>query len=118
MPINKKYNIERHMKSCREYTEKTKRRISFEYALIDRENNSKQHAYELSHLLKGMLCHVNLIPVNPAGHTDYKPTDEKDAYRFAEILSENGLNATVRRRLGRDIDAACGQLKGKFTSKE
>lgn len=118
MPVNKKYNLERLMATCREYANHTKRRISFEYALVQGKNDTKQHAYELSRLLKGMLCHVNIIPVNPTDYNKLKPYDEKNAYRFAEMLNQNGLNATVRRRLGRDIDAACGQLKGRYMSEK
>ena len=113
MPINRKYNIEELMKACKYYIEKTNRRISFEYALIKGENDNIEDANGLIKLLKGMLCHVNLIPVNKIENEPFKKTNDKNIIKFRDYLNENGIVATVRRELGSDIDAACGQLRRK-----
>lgn len=115
MPINKKYPIDELMRACRYYTEKTGRRISFEYAMINDVNDSEEQAKELALLLKGMLCHVNLIPINEVGGTAYSKSGQGRINTFKNILDRNGINTTVRRTLGDNIDAACGQLKGKHT---
>ena len=109
MPINKKYNLQQLMKACRDYFKKTGRRISFEYSLIEGVNDTEQSADELIKLLGGMLCHVNLIPINEIRERDFK----KSRYieRFRKRLTDAGINATVRRTLGADISAACGQLR-------
>ncbi len=114
MPINRRYDIAELMKACRYYLKKTNRRISFEYALISGVNDTERDARELSHLLKGMLCHINLIPVNEVSGTGYQKSDLKRQQSFVNILTSLGLNATVRRTLGADIDASCGQLKRNF----
>ena len=111
MPVNTRYNIDELLKACRVYTEKTSRRISFEYALIDGVNDSPRDAKELAGRLKGMLCHVNLIPVNPIKERDYKNSGKAATDNFVKILESYGITATVRRRLGTDINAACGQLR-------
>lgn len=109
MPINRKWNIVQLLEACREYINATNRRISFEYALMGGVNDSDECALELASILKGMLCHVNLIPVNPvAGRENVK---SERTNRFLSILSDKGINATVRRTLGADINASCGQLK-------
>ncbi len=113
MPINNTYNIEKLMKSCRNYIEKTGRRISFEYALIDGLNDSREQAAELSKLLKGMICHVNIIPVNRIKERNFS-SNRSSAQRFQTYLTELGVNATVRRTLGTDINAACGQLRREY----
>lgn len=113
MPINNKYNIEELIHACKHYINKTGRRISFEYALIDGLNDSKSHAEKLSKLLKGMICHVNIIPVNKIKERNYN-SDKKSAQRFSQYLSDLGVNATVRRTLGSDINAACGQLRREY----
>lgn len=113
MPVNKKYPIEDLMKACREYTKKTSRRISFEYAMIRDVNDSDQCAYELASLLKGMLCHVNLIPANEIVESKHKRSTAERLDRFIMILNSKGINATVRRSLGSDIDASCGQLRSR-----
>lgn len=113
MPINSKYKIEDLITACKEYIKATKRRISFEYALISGVNDSLENADELSRLLSGMLCHVNLIPVNNIEERDYRSGDKQDIRRFCERLINRGINATVRRELGRDINASCGQLRRK-----
>ena len=114
MPVNRRYPIDELMKACRYYVEKTNRRLTFEYALIDGENDSDETALALARLLKGMLCHVNLIPVNSVTGTGYKKSSLKRQKAFVDILSAHGINATVRRTLGSDIDASCGQLKRNF----
>ena len=111
MPINKRWGVGELLEACREYTEAVGRRISFEYALIKGENDSDDCAEELASRLRGMLCHVNLIPVNKSQIGDYVKPDAARINRFREILEQRGINATVRRTLGADIDASCGQLK-------
>ncbi len=113
MRVNKKWNIEALIKACKDYIKVTGRRISFEYAVVDGVNNSDANARELAKLLKGMLCHVNLIPVNPVKENSYKKPDRKNIEHFCKLLNSLGLNTTVRRTLGSDIDASCGQLRGK-----
>ena len=113
MPINRRYNIDELIEACREYQAVTGRRISFEYALIDGVNDSVEHARELAKRLKGLLCHVNLIPVNPIKEKNFKKTTKNNLILFTNSLNNSKINATVRRRLGADIDAACGQLRNK-----
>ena len=115
MPVNRKYNIETLMKSLKEYIKATGRRISFEYTLIDGVNDSYEDAKILAGLLKGMLAHVNLIPVNTVTETGFKKP--KNVNAFKDALIKLGINATVRRELGSDIDAACGQLRKKTIRK-
>ena len=113
MPVNKKYNIAQLMKACLDYQKVTGRRISYEYTLVKGVNDSKKCAQKLSQLLKGKLCHVNLIPVNKIESGEYDPTEKQDIYMFQKVLTDNGVNATVRRTLGTDISASCGQLRSK-----
>ena len=113
MPINKKYGVNELIKACRTYTEKTSRRISFEYSMISGVNDSDECAEELSKLLKGMLCHVNLIPVNNVRENNYVRSDDSRLKKFVSILEKNSINVTVRRTLGKDIEASCGQLRKK-----
>ena len=113
MPVNDRYDINMLMKACRDYFAATGRRISFEYALIDGHNDSKEDAKRLAALLDNFVCHVNIIPVNKIKERDYK-SDRKSAHRFQKYLEELGVNATVRRTLGADIDAACGQLRREY----
>ncbi len=113
MPVNKRWNVDELLKACRYYSEKTKRRISFEYAMIDGVNDGDECAKELGKKLKGMLCHVNLIPVNTVEGTGYKKSKIERQKSFINILSHYGITATVRRTLGSDINASCGQLAGK-----
>lgn len=113
MPINKVWNIDTLINACRNYANTTKRRISFEYALIKGYNDSEQDAKLLAKKLKGILCHINLIPVNKVKENDFLPSDKKYVYNFQKILVDNGINTTVRRTLGSDIEAACGQLRRK-----
>ncbi len=111
MPVNRRYNIETLLNACREYAEYTGRRISFEYSLISGVNDSDENAKELAMRLKGMLCHVNLIPVNSVKERDYEKPSRQRTEEFRLILEKNGINATVRRTLGSDINASCGQLR-------
>lgn len=113
MPINEKYDINKLIKACRKYTKKTKRRITFEYTLVLGQNDSTYNIEELIKLLSGMLCHVNLIPLNNVLENELKTVTRKKANQIAEKLIENGIPATVRRELGADIDGACGQLRAK-----
>ena len=113
MPVNDKWSIEELLKACRYYTDKTSRRISFEYAMIKGVNDSESCAKELAKRLKGMLCHINLIPVNNVRENAYLKSDNKSMKAFIDILEKNGLTVTVRRTLGSDIDASCGQLRAK-----
>ena len=113
MPINKKWNVAELISSCRDYFNRTGRRISFEYALIKGVNDSRECADELIKLLKGLVCHVNLIPVNKVKENSYEKSDR--VREFCNYLNQNGMNATVRRTLGSDISASCGQLRQKHT---
>lgn len=113
MPVNKRWGIDEILAVCREYSEKTGRRVSFEYTLIKGVNDGERHAKELAKRLKGMLCHVNLIPVNDVKERNNLGTDKENIYKFSEILNNNGINATIRRTLGSDINASCGQLRRK-----
>lgn len=113
MPVNNKYPIDELLRSCRKYAAETSRRISFEYAMLSGINDSDECAALLGSKLKGMLCHVNLIPVNEVAESPFKPSSHDRVERFVEILNKNGINATVRRKLGSDIDASCGQLRQK-----
>lgn len=111
MPVNRRYPIARLMEACRYYVSKTNRRITFEYALISGVNDTDAHARSLGELLHGLLCHVNLIPVNNVTGAGYHKSSLQRQQAFVKILSQKGINATVRRTLGSDIDASCGQLK-------
>ena len=113
MPVNKTYNIEELIKACKEYINITNRRVSFEYALSKDNNDNLQDAKELAKLLKGMLCHVNLIPINKIEGGAYTRSSNENIMKFRDYLNDNGIVATVRRELGSDIDAACGQLRRK-----
>lgn len=111
MPVNSRWNIDTLLKACRDYTRATNRRISFEYAMISGVNDSDECAMLLSKKLKGMLCHVNLIPVNSVKERDYVKSSAERMDSFIKILEKNGINVTVRRTLGSDINASCGQLR-------
>ncbi|MGN0691849.1 MAG: 23S rRNA (adenine(2503)-C(2))-methyltransferase RlmN [Oscillospiraceae bacterium] len=113
MPVNNSYNIEKLLDACRDYIASTGRRISFEYAVIRGVNDSKADADKLIGLLKGMNCHVNLIPVNEIKERDFK-SDRRSVLNFQHMLETGGLNVTVRRTLGSDINAACGQLRREY----
>ena len=113
MPVNKTYPIEELLQACRDYIEKTHRRISFEYALAKENNDNLEDAKRLVKLLKGMLCHVNLIPINKIENGQYTKSTNENIMKFRDYLNDHGIVATIRRELGSDIDAACGQLRRK-----
>ncbi len=117
MPINHKYDIDELLKACKYYADITNRRISFEYAMIQGLNDSDECALELAKRLKGILCHVNLIPVNNVRETDYKKSTVERQKKFIDILASRGITATVRRTLGSDINASCGQLRASKRNK-
>ena len=117
MPVNKKYPVNELIGACREYTLKTSRRISFEYSLVKNVNDTDECAMALAKLLKGMLCHINLIPVNEVTETGCKKSSPERVKRFSDILSSKGFTVTVRRELGSDINAACGQLRRSVQKK-
>lgn len=111
MPVARRYPMEELLAACRRYAERTGRRISFEYALIRGVNDSRECAEELARKLGGMLCHVNLIPVNEIREGNYRQTGKQRVLAFQNWLLERGINTTIRRTLGADINAACGQLR-------
>ena len=114
MPVSKKYSIDKLLEGCKIYTQTGKRRITFEYAMIHEINDQPAHAVELAKRLRGMLCHVNLIPVNSVAGTEFKPSERAAIAEFEGILKKRGIEVTVRRELGSDIDAACGQLRSEM----
>ncbi|PGL68056.1 23S rRNA (adenine(2503)-C(2))-methyltransferase RlmN [Bacillus sp. AFS055030] len=118
MPINRAYKLPDLMDAVRYYVEKTGRRVTFEYGLFGGENDQVEHAEELSKLLKGVKCHVNLIPVNYVPERDYVRTPKEQIFAFEKVLKNNGVNVTIRREQGHDIDAACGQLRAKERKEE
>ena len=111
MPVNRKYPLEDLLQAARDYTEKTHRRITFEYALIDGENDTDEDVQRIIKKLSGMLCHVNLIPLNKVDETGFDGTSRQRAREIAGALETAGIPATVRRQLGSRIDGACGQLR-------
>lgn len=118
MPIANKYSINELMESCKYYIKATNRRITFEYSLVKGKNDSKEHALALSKLIKNMLCHVNLIPVNQVVEREYIRPSKETILAFKSILQKNGIETTVRKEMGLDINAACGQLRRTFMEKE
>lgn len=113
MPVNDKWGIDELLKACRDYIKKTNRRVSFEYTLINKVNDTPQCANELCSRLHGMLCHVNLIPVNDVEERGNVRSSDDSVNKFLQILQNKGINATIRRTLGSDINASCGQLRRK-----
>ena len=113
MPVNNIYPIEELLKACKDYINKTNRRISFEYALAKDNNDNLEDAKRLVHLLKGMICHVNLIPINKIENGAFTKSTNENIIKFRDYLNDHGIVATIRRELGSDIDAACGQLRRK-----
>lgn len=118
MPVNRAYDIEKLMDSLKYYQQETNRRVSFEYGLFGGVNDQVEHAEALSELIKDLKCHVNLIPVNHVPERNYVRTKRDDIFEFLETLNEKGINATLRREQGTDIDAACGQLRAKESKEE
>jgi 23S rRNA (adenine2503-C2)-methyltransferase len=115
MPVNKAYPIEQLLEACRRYFDATGRRIHFEYAMIDGVNDTPEHAKELLRRLKGLPAHFNLIPLNHVEESPLKPSSRAAVAAFQKTLEDGGITATVRRTLGGDIDASCGQLRRKYT---
>lgn len=113
MPINNHYPIEELMEACQYYIQKTNKRISFEYALAKDNNDNRKDAEKLANLLQGMLCHVNLIPINKIEKGEFDKTSDENILKFRDYLNHRGIVATIRRELGADIEAACGQLRRK-----
>lgn len=114
MPVANKYEIHEVIEACRYYFEQTGRRVSFEYSLVAGVNDREADAEQLAELIRGMNCHVNLIPVNPIKERAYVQPDRRAVWSFKERLEQKGINVTVRREMGRDIDGACGQLRRKY----
>lgn len=117
MPVANKYTIAQIMEACHYYYEQTGRRITFEYSLIEGVNDQPEQAQTLSKLVKGLNCHINLIPVNPIKERDFKQTSSKYVQNFKNLLEKNRINVTIRREMGSDINAACGQLRKSYTDK-
>jgi 23S rRNA (adenine2503-C2)-methyltransferase len=118
MPIAKRYSLSEVLPACQEYFDKTGRRLTFEYSLVSGVNDNLKEAEALATLLKGINGHVNLIPVNPIKERDYVQSDRKAILLFKNYLEKNGINVTIRREMGRDINGACGQLRKSFINKE
>jgi 23S rRNA (adenine2503-C2)-methyltransferase len=114
MPVNKAYPIDELLAACRRYYDQTSRRIHFEYAMIDGVNDREQDARELLQRLKGLGAHVNMIPLNHVEESPLKPSSKAAIAKFQKILEDGGVTATIRRTLGGDIDASCGQLRRKY----
>ena len=118
MPIAEKYDLDEVIAACKDYFEKTGRRITFEYSLVGGVNDTEEDAEDLCRLVSGLNCHINLIPVNPIKERNYVESQKKDVMRFKDRLEKKHINATVRREMGRDIDGACGQLRRRHHNKE
>lgn len=118
MPVNKAYDIDTLLDACRRYYAATSRRIHFEYAMIDGVNDGEEHAKELLRRLKGLPAHINMIPLNHVEESPLKPSSKANVARFQKILEDGGITATVRRTLGGDIDASCGQLRRKYNQQK
>ncbi len=114
MPIALKYGIDEIIKACKYYIKTTKRRVSFEYTLIQGVNDTEKHANELIKLLDKILCHVNIIPLNPIKEVKYQKSNKKAVEKFHKLLNKSGINSTIRREMGVDIEAACGQLRRSY----
>jgi 23S rRNA (adenine2503-C2)-methyltransferase len=118
MPVARRWNIDQLLRACRDYSQSTGRRISFEYAMIDGVNDSVEDAKELLRRLKGLPAHFNLIPLNHVEESPLKLSSREAVAKFQKILEDGGITATVRRTLGSDIDASCGQLRRKHTKNQ
>ena len=117
MPVAKAYDLTQVLDACKYYFKQTGRRISFEYSLIEGVNDSAEDVRNLASLLRGMNCHVNLIPVNPIKERDFSQPDTKAVREFQNKLEKCGINVTIRREMGRDIDGACGQLRKRYAER-
>ena len=113
MPVNKRYPIEELIVACKEYIKSTNRRISFEYALAKDNNDNIEDAKRLVNLVRGMNCHINLIPINKIENGSFVKSSNENIMKFRDYLNSKGIVATIRRELGSDIEAACGQLRRK-----
>jgi 23S rRNA (adenine2503-C2)-methyltransferase len=118
MPVANKYEIHEVVDACRYYFDQTGRRVTFEYSLVGGVNDTDRDAAELAHLIHGMNCHVNLIPVNPIKERDYVQSGQDVIVAFKNKLEKNGINVTIRREMGRDIDGACGQLRKSYRERK
>lgn len=118
MPVANKYELEEVLDACRYYFEKTGRRLTFEYSLVGGVNDTLEDSQELTSLVHGLNCHINLIPVNPVKERDFVQPDRSVVQAFKNKLEKNGVNVTIRREMGRDIDGACGQLRRSYLSHE
>ena len=114
MPVANKYELPDVLAACDYYFEKTGRRVTFEYSLVQGVNDQHEDAEELIHILKNRNCHLNLIPVNPIKERDFKKPSRKGAENFKNKLEKSGINVTIRREMGSDIDGACGQLRRRY----
>ena len=114
MPVNKAYPIEKLIESVKKYIQKTNRRVTFEYIMLDNINDTKECALELSNLLKGINCYVNLIPYNETSHIKFKKSSKEKIMNFYDILKKNNINVTVRKEFGKKVKAACGQLRSNY----
>ncbi len=117
MPVNKAYPLEDLIKVLKEYINKTNRRVTIEYVMLKEANDSLENALELAHLLKGMNVYVNLIPYNETSHIEFKKSDKNQILKFYDTLKKNKINVTIRKEFGKQIDAACGQLRAKEVEK-
>ena len=117
MPVANKYKIKEILEACKYYFEKTGRRLTFEYSLVADVNDTEDEAMRLGELLKGINCHVNLIPVNPIKERDFKQSQKNAIEKFKNKLEKYGINVTIRREMGRDINGACGQLRKSYNDK-
>ena len=118
MPVANKYDIQEVVEACRYYFDQTGRRVTFEYSLVGGVNDTDEDARELSQLIHGMNCHVNLIPVNPIKERNYVQSNAAVIEAFKNKLEKNGINVTIRREMGRDIDGACGQLRKRYKERK
>ena len=118
MPIANRYSLSEVLPACENYFKKTGRRVTFEYSLVAGVNDNKEEAAALAALVGHLNCHVNLIPVNPVKERSYRPSDRQNIEAFQKLLEKSGINVTIRREMGRDIDGACGQLRRSFVEKE
>ncbi|SFG72275.1 23S rRNA (adenine2503-C2)-methyltransferase [Lachnospiraceae bacterium C7] len=118
MPVANSFDIHEVIDACKYYFEKTNRRVTFEYSLVGGVNDTDEDAKELTELVKGMNCHINLIPVNPIKERDFVQSNAKVISAFKNKLEKNGINVTIRREMGRDIDGACGQLRKKYIDRK
>lgn len=118
MPVANKYELSEVLNACDYYFEKTGRRITFEYSLVQGVNDQPEDAEELITILKPRNCHLNLIPVNPIKERDFAKPTRRNAEKFKNKLEKSGINVTIRREMGSDIDGACGQLRRRYANKE